>query len=177
MSDEKKIQKAKLDSVDRLKTEFSGIGDFIFTDYRGLTVAQITDLRDKLREKKGVYRVVKNRFAKLALQQLNRPEVGDNLVGPTAIAYSAAESGPLAKILFDSAKTMPVNIKGGLVEGRIFNASEMEAYAKLPGRLELISSLMGTMKAPVQKFVSTLNAIPSQFVRTLQAVADQKAGQ
>ncbi|MDR1894048.1 MAG: 50S ribosomal protein L10 [Spirochaetales bacterium] len=176
MTGEKKIQQKKLDSVAGLKKEFEGISDLIFTDYRGLTVAQITELRTKLREKKALYRVVKNRFARLALRQLNRPEVADNLVGPTAVAYSPLESGPVAKVLFENLKLMPLKIKGGLVEGRLFNAPELEAYSLLPTRLELISSLMGTMKAPVQKMAAALQAVPSKFVRTLQAVADQKAG-
>ena len=177
IAEDKKIQQYKIDSVNLLRDEFENVGDFIFTDYRGMTVEQISDLRAKLREKKAVYKVVKNRFAKLALRQLDRPEVGDNLVGPTAIAYTGEESGPVAKILFELAKTMPMQVKGGLIGGNVFNASEMEAYSKLPTRIELIAKLMGTMNAPVQKFVYTLNAIPSTFVRTLQAVADKKAAE
>ena len=176
-AEDKKIQQYKVDSVNLLREEFENVHDFVFTDYRGMTVAQITELRQKLREKKAVYKVVKNRFAKLALMQLDRPEVGDNLVGPTAVAYTTGESGPMAKVLFELAKSMPMQIKGGLIEGNVFNTSELEAFSKLPGRMELVAQLMGTMNAPVQKFVSTLNAVPSKFVRTLQAVADKKAAE
>ncbi|MBI9101250.1 MAG: 50S ribosomal protein L10 [Spirochaetales bacterium] len=175
MSEEKKIQQHKLDSVSSLKAEFAEINDFIFTDYRGLTVEQITELRGQLREKNAVLKVVKNRFAKIALQELEMPEAGDNLVGPTAVAYTTDESGPVAKILFEYSKISPVEVKGGIIAGDVFDSSQLEAYSKLPTRLELIAKLMGTMNAPVQKLVSTMNAVPETFVRTLQAVADSKS--
>ena len=175
MAEEKKIQQHKIDSVNSLKEEFTDVNDFIFTDYRGLTVEQITELRGKLREKNGVLKVVKNRFAKLALGELNQPDVGVNLVGPTAVAYTTDESGPVAKILFEYAKNSPVEVKGGIIAGDVFDASQLEAYSKLPTRLELIAKLMGTMNAPVQKLVSTMSSVPGTFVRTLQAVADSKS--
>lgn len=174
MAEETKVQQYKVDAVNALKDEFTDIREFVFTDYRGLTVEQISVLRDKLREKNATYKVVKNRFAKLALSQMDLPAVGANLVGPTAMAYTADDTGPVAKILFDLAKEMPVQVKGGLVDGNVFDVKEMEAYSKLPTRLELIAKLMGTMNAPIQTFVSTLNAVPETFVRTLQAVADDK---
>lgn len=175
MAEETKVQQYKIDAVNALKEEFGDVRDFIFTDYRGLTVEQITELRNKLREKNATYKVVKNRFAKLALEQMEMPAVGDNLVGPTAVAYSEDETGPVAKVLFDLAKDMPVGIKGGLVDGNVFDSEEVKAFSKLPTRLELIAKLMGTMNAPIQTFVSTLNAVPETFARTLQAVADKKA--
>ncbi len=175
MAEETKVQQYKVDAVNALIEEFGEVKDFIFTDYRGLSVAQITNLRLKLRENNATYKVVKNRFAKLALEQMNLPVVGDNLVGPTAVAYGKDELGPVAKALFELAKEMPVEVKGGLVNGNVFDAVQIEAFSKLPTRLELIAKLMGTMNAPVQTFVSTLNAIPEKFVRTLQAVADSKS--
>lgn len=175
MAEETKVQQYKVDAVNALKEEFGDVRDFIFTDYRGLSVEQITQLRNKLREKNATYKVVKNRFAKLALEQLDMPSVGDNLVGPTAVAFTVEETGPVAKILFELAKEMPVDVKGGLVDGNVFDAAQVEAFSKLPTRLELIAKLMGTMNAPIQTFVSTLNAVPETFVRTLQAVADSKA--
>lgn len=175
MAEETKVQQYKVDAVKALVEEFGEVKDFIFTDYRGLSVAQITNLRLKLREKNATYKVVKNRFAKLALEQMNLPVVGDNLVGPTAVAYGKDELGPVAKALFELSKEMPVEVKGGLVDGNVFDAAQIEAFSKLPTRLELIAKLMGTMNAPVQTFVSTLNAIPEKFVRTLQAVADSKS--
>lgn len=174
MAAKTKVQQHKIDAVNALKEEFSGARDFIFTDYRGLTVEEITLLRNRLRKENAVYKVVKNRFAKLALGQMNVPVLGDNLVGPTAVAYTSDESGAVAKILFEMAKEMPLDVKGGLVDGKTFDTVQMEAFSKLPTRLELLSKLLGVMNAPLQNLVSTLNAVPETFVRTLQAVGDKK---
>ncbi len=170
-----KIQQEKIDAVDALKEQFRQVDDYIFTDYRGMTVEQITSLRNTLRENGAVYRVIKNRFAKLALEQLGMPDVGEQLIGPTAVVLTGSESGPVAKLLFQAAKETPVSVKGGIINGNVFSAQQVEEYSKLPSRDELIASLMGTMRAPLQNFVYVLNAVPQKLVRTLQAVADQKA--
>lgn len=169
-----KIQPDKVAAINELKEEFEGVENFIFTDYRGLTVEQITELRNKLREQGSKYRVVKNRFAKIALRELEKPEVGDLLVGPTAVVVSGEEAGAAAKELFAFAKDAPVEVKGGIIGSEVFDSEQMKAYSKLPTKPELIAKLMGTMNAPIQNFVYVLNAVPEKFVRTLQAVADSK---
>lgn len=169
-----KIQQNKVDAINALKDEFKEVKDFIFTDYRGLTVEQITELRNKLREHDATYKVVKNRFAKIALKDLERPLVDEYLTGPTALALPTGESGAVAKVLVEFAKNAPMSIKGGIVDGNVFNASQMEEFSKLPTKDELIAKLMGTMRAPVQHVVYVLNAVPTKLVRTLQAVADAK---
>jgi len=168
-----KIQDYKVAAVDAVKNDFENIKDMIFTDYRGLTVEQITALRDKLRAENSVFKVVKNRYAKIALRQLDRPEVGDNLVGPTAVALVSSEAGPVAKELVAFAKDGVLSIKGGIIDGNIFDAEQIVEFSKLPTRLELIAKLMGTMNAPLQNVVYVLNAVPQKLVRTLQAVADK----
>lgn len=171
---EKKIQQYKLDAVEELKVMFESAKDYIFTNYRGLSVEQITDLRRKLREQSAEYKVVKNRFAKIAFKQLERPELGDNLVGPTAIALSKEEAGPVAKTLVQFCEDAPAEIKGGLIEGEVYDSSQVEEFSKLPTKIELLAKLLGTMQAPLQNLVYALNGIPEKLVRTLQAVADKK---
>lgn len=161
-----KVQESKKEAVAALKTKFDGISNFIFTDYRGLTVAQITEIRAKLRENDTEFKVVKNRFAKIAMKELGFTEVDDFLKGPTAVAAVPQESNSVAKALFDFANGgMPLSVKGGVVDGMLFDAKQIEAFSKLPSRAQLIAMLMGLMKAPVQKLAGTL-----------QAVADQKEG-
>jgi large subunit ribosomal protein L10 len=172
-----KIQPEKAEAVKAIKGDFEGVENFIFTDYRGLTVEQITTLRNKLRETGSVYKVVKNRFARIALKELNKPEVGDMLIGPTAVVISGDDAGTAAKELFSFAKEAPVQVKGGIIGEDVFDVKQMEAYSKLPSKNELIAKLMGTMNAPLQNFVYILNGVPEKFVRTLQAVADQKESQ
>ncbi len=178
MSDyEVRIQDHKVKAVESIKNDFSDVKDFIFTDYRGLTVEQITDLRNKLRAEKAVYKVIKNRFAKIALRELDKPAVDEHLTGPTAVALSTEEAGPVAKALVEFAKNGVLKIKGGIIDGNVFDAEQMIAFSKLPTKSELIASLMGTMKAPVQNMVYILHGVPQKLVRTLQAVADKKAAE
>jgi len=171
---EVKIQSYKTEAIESLKEEFKDVKDFIFTDYRGLTVSQITELRDKLRKNNATLKVVKNRFAKIALKEMNKEAAAEYLVGPTAIALARDESGPVAKAILDFGADAPIEVKGGIIGDQMFGLDEIKAFSKLPTKIELIAQLMGTMKAPVQNVVYVLNAVPQKLVRTLQAVADKK---
>ncbi|MCL2043710.1 MAG: 50S ribosomal protein L10 [Treponema sp.] len=171
----KKIQESKTKAIGELKESFGVSEDFIFTDYRGLTVEQITALRKNLRAKEVEYKVVKNNFARIAFEQLSAPDVSSYLVGPTAVAISPKDSSEVAKILFDFTKEAPaLKVKGALVGGTIYDSSQTEAYSKLPGRLELIAMLMSVMNAPARNLAAALNDIPSRLVRTIKAIADKK---
>lgn len=174
---EKQVKQYKLDAVASLKDKFSKTTDFIFTDYRGLTVEQITNVRNRLRGCETDFKVLKNRFAKIALNQLDFTDLGDTLFGPTAVAMSRAEAAATVKAIMEFTKDTPLRIKGGLIGGKFFTSEQVEAYSKLPGRLELLAMLMGTMQAPLQNFVYALNGVTTKLVRTLQAVADKKAAQ
>ena len=169
-----KVQQHKTDSLEAIKTKFSENKDFIFTDYRGLSVAQITALRGKLREKAAEYKVVKNRYAKLAFQQLEMPDVSDLLIGPTALALLKDDASAIAKILFDFGREAPVSVKGAIVDGRLFDGAQTEALSKLPSRDQLLAQLMSTMQAPLQNLVYAMNGTVQKLVRVLQAVADKK---
>ena len=172
----KKIQESKVKSIAEVKDFFSASEDFIFTNYRGLTVEQITDLRRKLRAKGAQYKVIKNNFSRLAFQALDAPdEVLVHLTGPTAIAIVPQDANEVAKILFDFSKEAPVlGIKGGLFGKDIYDSQQIEAFSRLPSRLELISMLMSVMNGPARNLAAALNDVPSRLVRTLQAVADKK---
>jgi large subunit ribosomal protein L10 len=172
----KKIQESKTKAIEALKGSFGTENDFIFTDYRGLTVEQISNLRKNLRAKEVEFKVVKNNFARLAFQQLSAPDVSSYLVGPTAVAISPKDSNEVAKILFDFVKEAPtLKVKGALVEGAVYNAAQTEAYSKLPGKLELISMLMSVINGPTRNLAVALNDVPARLVRTIKAIADKKA--
>jgi len=172
-----KVQQHKVDSLEAIKEKFSSTKDFIFADYRGLSVEQITELRARLREKEAEFRVVKNRYAKLAFKQLDMPEVAELLVGPTALTLMQDDPGAVAKILFDYGKDAPVSVKGAIIDGQVYDGTQTEALSKLPTRDQLIAILMSTMNAPLQNFVYVLNGVTTKLVRTLQAVADKKAAE
>ena len=156
-----KINATKEAAVKQLKEEFGQYTGFIFADYRGLTVSQISDLRKQLRSKDAVCRVVKNRYAKIAMRELGHEGVDDQMVGPTAIILARGdEQSAVAKVVVDAQKGTDnkLKVRGGLLDGKVFDAAQVDAFSKLPGRLELISHLMATMMAPVQKVAATLLA-------------------
>ena len=154
------VNPAKEDAVAALREEFAGYDGFIFTDYRGMTVEQITSIRKDLRKDEAAYRVVKNRYAKIALKDLDKGGAEDQMVGPTAVALVKGDTANVvAKVLFGAAKDgVNIQVKGALLNGELLSADQIEAISKLPTKLELIASLMGTMKAPVQKLAATLLA-------------------
>ncbi len=161
---EKKIQQYKIDAVGQLEGQFSAVESFFLTDYRGLSVAQITEIRGKLSALDAEIHVVKNNFAKKAFELIDVKGLEDYLVGPTAIALVKGEPGPVAKALFEVAKSSALEVKAGYVAGEVMDKNQTEVFSKLPTRNEAIQMLMYAM-----------NGVTSKLVRTIQAVADQKA--
>ncbi len=155
----KKIQPAKAEAIENAKKIFAEYNDFIFADYRGLTVEQITALRDKLREKDAVLKVVKNNFARIAFEDMKVENVADYLTGPTVVAMVKEDSNEVAKVLFDFAKEAPsLTVKGGSIANEIYDAVKIEAYSKVPGKKALYSMLMSAMNGPVRQLAATLKA-------------------
>ncbi len=148
----------------------------LMTDYRGLTVSEITELRRSLRGAGTDYTVVKNTLFELAAKDLVKEDVTPLLVGPTAVAFVHQDPIASAKALVDFARThKALEIKGGYVEGRVLGADQINALSKIPPREVLISQMLGAFQSPIAGFVGTLQGLMSQFVFTLQAVADKKA--
>ena len=155
-----KVQPAKAEAIGSLKTQIGASQDFIFAEYRGLTVEQISALRKQLREKNAQFHVVKNNFARIAFDELGFPkEVEPVLVGPTGVAFTKADSNEVAKILVDFSREVPaLKVKGGVIEKSYMDAKALEAFSKLPSKNVLISMFMSAMLSPVQKLVYTLVA-------------------
>lgn len=153
-----KVNDQKEQAVQRLLDEFKNYDGYFFADYRGMTVADLTDLRDQLRKSGSVCRIIKNRYAKIALDRLDHKGLEGCLKGPTAMVMAKGDNhGPAAKAMFASAKaTGKLVVKGSCIDGAIYDAPQTEAFSKLPTKLELVAILMGTMMAPVQKLAATL---------------------
>jgi large subunit ribosomal protein L10 len=146
----------------------------VIAEYRGLPVEHVTQLRAQARAS-GVYlRVLKNTLARRAVQGTPFEKLADQMVGP--LAYGISEDPvAAAKVLHAYAKgNDKLVIKGGAMPGQLMTAKEVGALATLPSREELLAKMLGTMQAPIVKFVQTLNQVPGKFVRTLAAVRDQK---
>ena len=149
----------------------------VLAEYRGLPVEQITVLRSQARAS-GVYlRVLKNTLARRAVQGTPFEKLADQMVGPLAYGISD-DPVAAAKVLQAYAKkNEKLVIKGGMMPNYLMTAKEVGNLASMPSRDELIAKLMGTMQAPVTKFVQTLNEVPTKFVRALAAVRDAKEKQ
>jgi large subunit ribosomal protein L10 len=173
----KKIQDAKTKAIAELNADFASVPDFIFADYRGLTVEQITNLRKNLGAKEAKFKVVKNAYARIAFEQLNAPGgVSSHLIGPTAVTIVPKDANEVAKVLLDFAREVPaLKVKGGLVGENVYDAKQIETFSKLPGRLELISMLMSVMNGPARNLAAALNDVNARLVRTIKAVGDKKA--
>ncbi len=120
--------------------------------------------------------IVKNTLARRAVKDSDFACLDEHLVGPLALA-AAEDPVAVAKVLSKFQKDNDVfAIKAGAMSGNLLSAEEIQRLASLPGREELLAKLVGTLQAPIQKFVQTLNEVPSKFVRTLAAVRDSEAG-
>jgi large subunit ribosomal protein L10 len=146
----------------------------VVAEYRGLEVGNMTDLRSKAR-KSGVYlRVLKNTLARRAVKDTPFEKLTDQMVGPLVYGISS-DPVATAKVLSEFAKANErFVIKAGAMPNAVISAKEVAALASMPSREALLAMLMGTMQAPVAKFVQTLNEVPGRFVRTLAAVRAQK---
>ncbi len=160
--------------VAEVSDALSSASTAILAEYRGLTVAQMTELRARARESNVFLRVIKNTLARRVVEGSQFECLKDYLVGPVAFAASA-DPVSVAKVLKEFAKNNEhLVIKAGAMDGKAISLEEVAVLASLPGRDELLAKLLGTMQAPIQKFVQTLNEVPTSFVRALAAVRDSK---
>jgi large subunit ribosomal protein L10 len=147
----------------------------VAAEYRGLTVEEMTDLRAKARVGGVVLKVAKNTLVRRAVEGTDYECMRESLTGPLLYAFSMEDPGAAARLVKDYAKEHEHLVaKLVAVGGQLYDASELERLSKLPTYDQAIAMLMGVMKAPIEKFVRTLNEPHSKLVRTLAAVRDAK---
>jgi len=160
--------------VARYVEELSRSKAIFLTDYRGLTVANIQALRARLREAQGGYMVVKNTLAQIALEKVGWPVPEELLTGPVAISFAYQDVAAVAKLLTEYAReTKVLQVKGGIVEGRVLDAAQVGAVADLPPREILMAQLLGLIQQPGARLAGVLNAAGSKLAATIKAYADQ----
>lgn len=161
--------------VAELRSVLQNAGAIVAAEYPGTTVSSFTRFRKAAREQ-GIYvRVVKNRLARLAVKDTPFEALSAQMKG--ALVYGvSSDSVAVAKMFKQFAKdNESVKIKAGAIPGHVLSAKEVDQLASLPSREELLATLVGTLQAPIAKFVRTLGEVPGKFVRTLEAVRVAKA--
>lgn len=148
---------------------------FVLADYRGLTVEQDTELRNALRKAGVEYKVVKNTMTKFAAKENGLVDLDIFLNGPTAIAISTTDPVAPAKVISEFAKKYDkLEIKAGVVEGKVIDVDGVKSLAELPSREVLIAKVLGSFNAPISGFVNVLNGNIRGLVVALNAIAEQK---
>jgi large subunit ribosomal protein L10 len=165
----------KIETIAHYEDGLAAAPHAFLVSFKGITVPQVTELRDKIRESGGKYEVVKNSLALRAVEGKGLDHFKEHFVGPTAVAYIEDDPVALAKALTDFRKETPViEFKGGVLDGQPVEAAELENIASLPSREELIAKLLFLLQSPITNFVRTLNAIPRGFVVVLDQIAQNK---
>jgi len=160
--------------VAEVAKQIAGAQAIVLAENRGMPVAQMTQLRAKARASGVYFRVVKNTLVRRAVAETPFAGLSDKMVGPLAYGIGT-DPVAVAKVLSDFAKgNDKFVITAGAMPGQVMSAKDVTALASLPSREELLAKLMGTMQAPVAKFVRTLNEVPGRFVRTVAAVRDAR---
>jgi large subunit ribosomal protein L10 len=163
-------------SVHELHDKFARAVSAVLADFRGLTVQELTELRQQLREASLELAVVKNTLARRAVQETSCEKLSPYLKGPTSITFSYRDTVAPAKILSAYVKKQPkLAVRAGLFEGEVVPAEKIAEIADLPPREVLLAQALAAMQGPLAGLAWTLQGVLSTFVGTLQAIHDKKA--
>jgi len=166
----------KARSVETLRERLGTAKTAVLTEYRGLTVRQLSDLRKQLKAAAAEYKVVKNRLARLAVKDQAFDALGSHFKGPTGLVFTAKDPVPVAKALQNFVKANPMlTIKVGFVEGKLVQPAELKALADLPSREALRSQLVRALQGPASQLVWLLTAPQRELVRVLEARSQSAA--
>ena len=169
------IRSEKEAVVAEIRGKLESASAVLITEYRGLTVANLAELRLKLRATGTEYRVYKNTLARFAAREAGIEGLDEIFVGPTAIAFVDGDVAAVAKILKEYAKTNPLLVlRGGAVAGKLVTSKDVEILADLPSREVMLSQFAGLLQSPLVKTAGLLQALPRNMAYGLKALIDQK---
>ncbi|NLM98158.1 MAG: 50S ribosomal protein L10 [Halanaerobiaceae bacterium] len=162
--------------VNEIAEKLSASKSVVVTDYKGLDVAALTELRKRLREAGVEYKVIKNTLARIAASKAACEELNQLFVGPTAIAFGIEDAVSPAKILVDFSKeNNALEIKGGALNGEVIDFDKVKALAEIPPREVLLSQVLAGMKSPISGLVNVLAGNIRGLVQVLSQIKEQKA--
>jgi large subunit ribosomal protein L10 len=164
----------KVEAVDEIKSRIEGSSVAIVTQYQGITVEQVTDLRSKLRSEGVTFKVYKNTLAKRALDDMGLSDAVAYMEGPIAWAFCEDPVAP-AKILKKFSESVPaIVMRGGILDGKPVSSDQLSSLADLPSQDQLRAQLVGTLAMPLRNFVGALSAVPRNLAGVLEQVRKQK---
>jgi large subunit ribosomal protein L10 len=171
----KATREQKVEQVELLAEKLKKAKVAVLTDYRGLTVKQMQELRGRLRGGEVEYRVVKNTLARRAADAAGHPALKDEIKGPVAIAFGYEDLGIPSRLIneFVRSTRIKLDVVGGLVEGRVFSAEQVKQLADLPSREVLIAQLLGTLQSPVAQLVGIMQTPLQQLLGVLNAYKEK----
>jgi large subunit ribosomal protein L10 len=176
VAEEARVKTEKVVSVTELHDKFARAVSAVLADFRGLTVQELTDLRQQLREASLELAVVKNTLARRAVQETAFEKLSPYLRGPTSITFSYRDMVAPARALSAYVKKQPkLAVRAGLFEGELIPAEKISEIADLPPRDVLLAQALAAMQGPLAGLVWTLQGLLSTFIGTLQAIHDKKA--
>ncbi len=167
----------KIKAIDDLKNIINN-SSVILTDFQGVDVVGMADIRKALKPCGATYKVVKNTLLTIAADDTEAKDLVKDLSGSTAIMYTEGDPVAATKALMAFTKTpKPIKIKSAFVEGQILDENKVVELSKTPSREELIASILGSIEAPIAGVPQVINALLSDLVFTIEAVADKKAAE
>jgi len=165
----------KVAVVTEVRAKLESSNAAFITEYRGLSVGALAQLRRSLRESGAEYKVYKNTLARFAARDAGIDGLEELLVGPTGITFVTGDVAAAAKALRDASKANPLLVvKGGTLSGKVMSGKDVEALADLPSREVLLAQFAGALQAPLVKTAGLLQALPRSFAYGLKALIDQK---
>jgi len=165
----------KVAVVNEVRERMESADGALLTEYRGLTVAELAELRRELTAAGGDYKVYKNTLVRLAVADTPREGVSDLLTGPTAIAFVQGDVSAVAKALRDFARANPnLIVKGGIVGSAVMSAADIDVLAELPSRETLLAQFAGALSAPLQQLAGLVQALPRNLAYGLSALLEQR---
>ena len=162
--------------VEQIKEKIQNAKSVVFVSFNGLSVEEDTALRREFRKNNVEYKVLKNTLIKRAFNDLGITDFDDELAGPTSVAFGTDETGA-AKVIVAAVKKYEnkITVKSAYVDGGRVDENGVKALASMPSKEELVAKMLGSLQAPISKFVGVLSAIPRSLVIALTAIAEKKA--
>jgi large subunit ribosomal protein L10 len=175
MATQNAAREHKVEVVDEVKTRLGAASASIVSEYRGLSVTELAELRHALSAAGGDYKIFKNTLVRRAVDGSEYQPLADYLSGPSALTFVQGDVSAVAKALRDFSRTNPhLVIKGGLADGSLLTSADLAALADLPSREVLLARLAGALAAPMQQMAGLLQALPQNLAYGISALIEQR---